>query len=468
MIRANIRRNLRFWIVVACLLAGDYLAGWLAFYVTLHPHLLAAGYTSKDTLLVLTIVQSAVVLLLFLYGRYRVDPTVSRFVEVQTVFKVTLLLALVFVLMKEFTGLPIIVESAEVLRSWITFAVFLSVNRIVVRQTQKILLHRGFGGKNTLVVGINERARHMAKELKDVHLGYHVVGFITPASADVEVSHVDGLPVLSTVANIQEVIAEQRISEVVIALDKPNHDRLLDIITYANGSPVSLKISPDMYEVVSGLAKTEQIAGLPLIHINPDIMTRPQRLLKRLVDLIISFIVLVPLFPFWLILGLAIKVDSRGRVLYRQERVGMNGRRFVAYKFRSMVKDAETHTGPVWADVDDPRITKVGRFMRRFRLDEVPQFVNVILGQMSIVGPRPERPYFVQQLSEEFPFYYRRHKIRPGITGWAQIKHPYDSDLEDVREKLKYDFFYIENAGLSLDLKIMVSTIAVMLSGKGR
>lgn len=468
MIRANIRRNLRFWIVVACLLAGDCLAGWLAFYVTLHPHLLAAGYTSKDTLLVLTIVQSAVVLLLFLYGRYRVDPTVSRFVEVQTVFKVTLLLALVFVLMKEFTGLPIIVESAEVLRSWITFAVFLSVNRIVVRQTQKILLHRGFGGKNTLVVGINERARHMAKELKDVHLGYHVVGFITPASADVEVSHVDGLPVLSTVANIQEVIAEQRISEVVIALDKPNHDRLLDIITYANGSPVSLKISPDMYEVVSGLAKTEQIAGLPLIHINPDIMTRPQRLLKRLVDLIISFIVLVPLFPFWLILGLAIKVDSRGRVLYRQERVGMNGRRFVAYKFRSMVKDAETHTGPVWADVDDPRITKVGRFMRRFRLDEVPQFVNVILGQMSIVGPRPERPYFVQQLSEEFPFYYRRHKIRPGITGWAQIKHPYDSDLEDVREKLKYDFFYIENAGLSLDLKIMVSTIAVMLSGKGR
>ncbi|MFQ6607471.1 MAG: sugar transferase [Fidelibacterota bacterium] len=468
MIRANIRRNLRFWIVVACLLAGDCLAGWLAFYVTLHPHLLAAGYTSKDTLLVLTIVQSAVVLLLFLYGRYRVDPTVSRFVEVQTVFKVTLLLALVFVLMKEFTGLPIIVESAEVLRSWITFAVFLSVNRIVVRQTQKILLHRGIGGKNTLVVGINERARHMAKELKDVHLGYHVVGFITPASADVEVSHVDGLPVLSTVANIQEVIAEQRISEVVIALDKPNHDRLLDIITYANGSPVSLKISPDMYEVVSGLAKTEQIAGLPLIHINPDIMTRPQRLLKRLVDLIISFIVLVPLFPFWLILGLAIKVDSRGRVLYRQERVGMNGRRFVAYKFRSMVKDAETHTGPVWADVDDPRITKVGRFMRRFRLDEVPQFVNVILGQMSIVGPRPERPYFVQQLSEEFPFYYRRHKIRPGITGWAQIKHPYDSDLEDVREKLKYDFFYIENAGLSLDLKIMVSTIAVMLSGKGR
>ncbi len=468
MIRANIRRNLRYWIVVACLLGGDCLAGWYAFNVTLHPLLLKAGLPREESLLVLALVQGAVVFLLLLNGRYRVDPTISRFVEVQTVFKVTLLLAIVVILLKEFNGLPILVESEEVLRYWITLALLLSASRIIIRQVQKILLHRGIGRKNTLVVGINERARRMAKELEHIHLGYHVVGFVTPEAVDTYVPSVDDLPVLSSVADIQQVISEKRISDVVIALNKPNHERLLDIITYANGSPVSLKISPDMYEVVSGLAKTEQIAGMPLIHINPDIMTRSQRLIKRLVDIVTSFLVLVPLFPVWMVLSLAIKVNSRGTILYRQERVGMNGRRFVAYKFRSMVKDAETDTGPVWADEDDPRITKVGRFMRRFRLDEIPQFINVILGHMSVVGPRPERPYFVQQLSEEFAFYYRRHKVRPGITGWAQIKHPYDSDLEDVREKLKYDFFYIENAGLSLDMKIMVSTIAVMLSGKGR
>ena len=468
MIRSSIRRNLRYWTVVACLLVGDCLVGWFAFKVTLHPLLLAVGSSREESLLVLVLVQSAVVLLLLLNGRYRVDPTISRFVEVQTVFKVTLLLAVTVVLLKEFGSLPIKVESGEVLKYWIALALFLSTNRIVIRHIQKILLHRGIGQKNTLVVGVNSKARKMARELKDFHLGYNVVGFVTPGTVDPELTSLDDLPILSSVADIQQVITDKRISEVVIALDKPNHERLLDIITYANGSPVSLKISPDMYEVVSGLAKTEQIAGLPLIQINPEIMSQQQKFAKRLIDVVTAFIILSVFSPLWLLLGLAIKVNSRGPILYRQERVGLNGKRFMAFKFRSMVQDAELDTGPVWADKDDPRITKIGRFMRRFRLDEIPQFINVIRGQMSVVGPRPERPYFVQQLSEEFPFYYRRHKVRPGISGWAQIKHPYDSDLEDVQEKLKYDFFYIENAGLSLDLKIMVSTMAVMLSGKGR
>ncbi len=468
MIRSSISRNLRFWAVVACLLAGDCLVGWIAFKVTIHPSLLSVGFSSEKGLLVFLLVQSAVVLLLLLNGRYRVDPTISRFVEVQTVFKVTLLLAIIVVLLKEFGGLPIKAESGEVLRYWIVLALLISTNRVVIRQIQKILLHRGIGQKNTIVVGVNTRARKMARELEDIHLGYNVVGFVTPGGIDAKLSSIDDLPILSSVADIQKIISEKHISEVVIALDKPNHERLLDIITYANGSSVSLKISPDMYEVVSGLAKTEQIAGLPLIHINPEIMSQQQKFAKRLIDVITAFIILTVFSPLWILFSLAIKVNSRGPILYRQERVGLNGKRFVAYKFRSMVKDAESDTGPVWADKDDPRITKIGRFMRRFRLDEIPQFINVIRGQMSVVGPRPERPYFVQQLSEEFPFYYRRHKVRPGISGWAQIKHPYDTDLEDVREKLKYDFFYIENAGLSLDLKIMVSTMAVMLSGKGR
>ena len=222
-----------------------------------------------------------------------------------------------------------------------------------------------------------------------------------------------------------------------------------------------------MYEVISGLAKTEELYGLPLVEINPEILTIQQRFAKRLVDIVLATLVVVPAFPVWLLVALAIKIESRGPVFYRQERIGQNGKRFTINKFRSMVHDAETVTGPVWAEAEDPRITKVGRFLRWFRLDEVPQFINVLAGDMSVVGPRPERPFFVQKLVEQFPFYYRRHRIRPGITGWAQIKQSYDSSLSDVREKLKYDFFYIENISLSLDSLIMLRTVLVMLSGKG-
>ena len=256
-------------------------------------------------------------------------------------------------------------------------------------------------------------------------------------------------------------------NEVVIALEKPDHSRLLDILTRSNGAPVSLRIIPDMYEVISGLAKTEELYGLPLVDINPEILTIQQQFAKRLIDIAVSLFVIAPLFPIWFLVSLAIKIESRGPVLYRQERVGNIGRVFMINKFRSMMQEAETMTGPVWAKEEDPRITNVGRLLRRFRLDEVPQFINVLVGDMSVVGPRPERPYFVQKLMEEFPFYYRRHRIRTGITGWAQIKHSYDSSLSDVREKLKYDFFYIENMSLSLDFLIMLRTVLVMISGKG-
>ena len=172
--------------------------------------------------------------------------------------------------------------------------------------------------------------------------------------------------------------------------------------------------------------------------------------------------------PLWIIIAFLIKVDSRGPILYKQKRVGKHNTTFNIFKFRSMIKEAEKQSGPVWAEKNDPRITKVGRFLRRFRLDELPQLLNVLKGDMSLVGPRPERPYFVEKLNQEYPFYMRRSKIRPGITGWAQIKHPYDEHLEDVREKLRYDFYYIENVDIWLDLKIMLTTLWVMVSGKGR
>ena len=190
--------------------------------------------------------------------------------------------------------------------------------------------------------------------------------------------------------------------------------------------------------------------------------------IKRFMDLVLSVLFFVTGLPFYIIFGLLIKLDSKGPVLFKQIRAGLQNSSFLLYKFRSMGFHAEADTGPIWTAQNDPRITKVGRFLRRFRFDEFPQLLNVLKGEMSLVGPRPERPFFVEKLKQEYPFYLRRLKVRPGITGWAQIKHPYDEHLEDVREKLRYDFYYIENVGLWLDLKIIIRTVRVMLSGKGR
>ena len=190
--------------------------------------------------------------------------------------------------------------------------------------------------------------------------------------------------------------------------------------------------------------------------------------IKRFMDLVLSVLFFVTGLPFYIIFGLLIKLDSKGPVLFKQIRAGLQNSSFLLYKFRSMGFHAEADTGPIWTAQNDPRITKVGQFLRRFRFDEFPQLLNVLKGEMSLVGPRPERPFFVEKLKQEYPFYMRRLKVRPGITGWAQIKHPYDEHLEDVREKLRHDFYYIENVSLWLDLKIIIRTVRVMLSGKGR
>jgi len=276
------------------------------------------------------------------------------------------------------------------------------------------------------------------------------------------------VPILGNESDLKSIILESQISDVVLALDNPNHTRIMAVLAEINGYPITIKIVPNMYDVISGLARTEQIAGLPLIQINLELTTWYQRLMKRMLDLIITVPLLIFLTPLTVVVAILIKLETHGPVFYRQDRVGKDFQHFRIYKFRSMTADAEQNTGPVWADQDDPRITNVGRVLRRFRLDELPQFINVVRGEMSIIGPRPERPFFVEKLTKEFPFYHRRLSVRPGISGWAQIKNPYDRHIEDVRQKLKYDFYYIENLSLNLDLKIMISTAWVMLSGQGR
>jgi exopolysaccharide biosynthesis polyprenyl glycosylphosphotransferase len=254
---------------------------------------------------------------------------------------------------------------------------------------------------------------------------------------------------------------------VIIALDRENTDILIDVMAKSDIKNISLKIVPDLYDILSGQARTSQIYGIPLIDIMPQLMPEWEKKLKRIIDILVSLLILMISSPVILLAAIAIKLDSEGSVLFKQERCGQNGKLFKIYKFRSMRKDAEKSTGPVWSQKGDPRITRVGKILRTLRIDEIPQFLNVLKGEMSIVGPRPERPYFVEMLSLEIPYYQRRLKVRPGITGWAQVKHKYDETIEDVKTKLRYDLFYIENMSLRMDFKILFRTIFVVLFGKG-
>jgi exopolysaccharide biosynthesis polyprenyl glycosylphosphotransferase len=257
------------------------------------------------------------------------------------------------------------------------------------------------------------------------------------------------------------------VAGLIISRVSESANEILKIISYCGDVHVTIYMVPSLVDVISGHLKTHQIFGVPLMVLLKDHMPGWEAQIKRLMDIAISLGVLLAGAPLWLLLAGLIRLTSPGGVIYRQERIGRNGRPFLMLKYRSMYQDAEKYSGPVWAAENDPRITRIGRFMRRTRLDEIPQFINVLKGEMSLVGPRPERPYFVEELKKEIPWYVRRIKMLPGITGWAQIKHKYDASIDDVKQKVLYDLYYFENMSLLLDLKIMIRTVLVVLTGKG-
>jgi len=244
-------------------------------------------------------------------------------------------------------------------------------------------------------------------------------------------------------------------------------NEILRILNYCGDIRVTIYMVPSLMDVITGHLKTHQIFGIPLLVLLQDHMAPWEAQVKRLMDIIVSTGILCFGAPFWLAVAAAIRINSPGPMIYKQLRVGRNGKNFIMFKFRSMYQDAEKRSGPTWASKDDPRITPVGKFIRKTRLDEIPQFWNVFKGEMSLVGPRPERPYFVEQLKTEIPWYIRRIKMKPGITGWAQVKHKYDASIEDVKQKVMYDLYYFENMSVTLDIKIILNTFLVVLTGKG-
>jgi len=410
-------------------------------------------------------------LLIFTFvGMYRAWFASSRFDEMTTLFKATFVgIFLLFFLILYDDASHNVVSSSRflIIIYWVLLLTFVGTGRILLRSIQRRLLINGFGRKNALIVGYNKKAFEMHNTI-DTHkaLGLDVIAFVGVSDENVGKIH-NNVKVVDTIANIKDVIEKYNISEIILALEKHEGDIMLDVVAACDSNNVSIKIMPDLYEIISGQARTSQLYGAPLINISSELMPEWEKKIKRLMDIVISILILIFSLPIIIITSVAIKLESPGPIFYRQERSGLNGKVFRMIKFRSMRSDAEKLSGPVWSTKDDPRITKIGRFIRKVRIDEIPQMINVLSGAMSLVGPRPERPFFVEKLSQEIPFYKRRLKVRPGVTGWAQVKHKYDENVEDVKEKLRYDLFYIENMSLSNDLKILFRTVFVVIFGQG-
>lgn len=408
--------------------------------------------------------------LIFLFvGMYRTWFAASRFDELTLLFKtsfvgVMILFFLIFI--DDLSAPSGSTQRYLIFIYWGIFLLFVGSGRIFVRSLQRNLLLRGIGRRNTIIIGYNEKAKEVFNDVNRAKaLGLDVIGFVL-VDENSEIKDGNG-KILGRINEIEKIVNAYNVKEVIIALDKHEHEPMLDVIAKCDFNDLTIKIVPDLYEIISGQARTNQLYGIPLIEVNPQLMPVWERKIKRLMDIVFSLIILIVTLPITLLVAIAIKLDSEGPVFYKQIRVGKDGKEFKIYKFRSMFKDAEKHTGPVWSTKDDPRITRVGKILRKFRLDEIPQFINVLRGEMSLVGPRPERPYFVEKLSKEIPLYKRRLKVKPGITGWAQVKHKYDESIEDVKKKLQYDLYYIENISLRMDLKILFRTIFVVLFGKG-
>ena len=329
-------------------------------------------------------------------------------------------------------------------------------------------IHRREIGFNTLIVGGKEQALNIYKEIQAIKNspGYLFKGFLTTNGVDKVLSEAP-ITNFGDYKLLNQTIKEQLIEEVIIAVEPSEHENINKIVTDLSDLNVRIKVIPDMYNILTGSVKMTAIFGALLIEVNPEIMPTWQKSLKRLMDVIISIIALVLLFPVCIFLSFAVWYSSKGPTLYKQERVGMFRKKFFIYKFRSMVQNAEKD-GPQLSSSKDDRITKIGKVMRKTRLDEIPQFVNVLKGEMSIVGPRPEREFYIEKIKKRAPHYKHLEKVKPGITSWGQVKYGYAENVDQMIDRLKYDVLYVENMSISLDIKIMFYTLIIICKGSGK
>jgi exopolysaccharide biosynthesis polyprenyl glycosylphosphotransferase len=356
---------------------------------------------------------------------------------------------------------------------WITLSIVVISVRLVVRLIQRYLRRLGIISLPVVLVGSTLRLKDLRSSIQtNPSWGYVIRGAVLTNKAEQNIwekqQELQTVPLLGLTENLESIIKESQPQTVLISMTTSEHSELLNIAMLCADNNIRVKVVPDLYEVFSGQARALQIYGAPLIEISPKLMKPWEELAKRLIDIVVSTLIMVVGFPLWLITALLIKLDSSGPIFFNQYRIGKNGIHFKMYKFRSMRQEGDKGKAQ-WTLPGDKRVTKFGRFMRKTHLDEVPQFLNVLKGEMSLVGPRPEQPFFVEKYSAILPYYTRRLKVRPGITGWWQVKYKaHTESVEEIQSRLRDDFYYIENISLKLDIEILVRTVYCVITGHGQ
>ncbi len=418
----------------------------------------------QQYLIVAPFIAALVPLGFYLQGLYRLRRGRSRVDDFFNIF-VGSILAVIFGIVGTLYTQTYFAGSAARARgvfevSQVVWAIFLVLNvlltyasRELVREVLERRWRAGMGLKRILIAGSGELGRLIAdKILEHRELGYQIVGFVDVRASGDHLGY-RGLPFLGTIDEASEIAARESIDHLYVALPPEQHVQMLDLIESTSRECIDVKVVPDLLQVIALRARLEDLDGVPIININDIPLQGLNSIVKRGLDVVLSTGALALLTLPLSLIALVVRLTSRGPAFYRQERTGLDGKPFTIVKFRSMYDDAERQTGPVWTKPDDPRVTPLGRFLRRSNIDELPQLWNVLRGDMSIVGPRPERPHFVEQFRHRIPSYMLRHKVKAGLTGWAQVNGwRGDTPLE---KRIEYDLYYIENWSVRLDLKIM-------------